>query len=220
MSLTPNDRAKKDFIDPVYANCWITTTDPMLVTNALTAPQQQTLIERACARINRMCNRYFNSQEADEVFINDRSYYISMQTYVLENAPLNSITDIYLQVLDQFVQITQDYIQEFSVEGVVRLLPFPESLQALSLSLDAIEAADKLNMWFRYTSGYTAVPADVQLATAYMYNYLYSTSQNPAGIKSFRTQTTTEVYGVDSMDNPALVAIKDLLTPYMRYSVK
>jgi len=220
-NLTPTGRVYKPFIDPAYANCWITIADPMLVSNSLTDAQKQTLIVRACAMINRMCNRYFNKQEADEIFINDNGQIESYCTYVLANAPIVSITDIYLQLGDTFsVLDSTDNLQLFPDDGTIRLLPQPESLVGVQGVLAWQGEYSRSNMWIRYTSGYETVPTDVQLATAYMYNYLYAISQNPIGIIEFKTQTTSEKYGVERRNNPLLVAIDQLLTSYKKINVK
>lgn len=217
MALSPNNRGQVKFSGPTsFSECWLDIDDPFLVSTSYTDAQKQTLVIRACNAINRRANAFFNKQEADEIFINDSAYYFGYQTYGLKNRPVNSITDLYLQVADSFVEISLDYIQEMDEAGVLKVLPVPQQQQSLQISLLKLREFDKLNLWVRYDSGYDPndIPEDIVMATVLMYNYYTGIVTNPSGATEFKTQTYSEKAGTSAKDNAVFAEIDQLLSRY------
>jgi hypothetical protein len=222
--LTPNNRARKVFIDPVLNDCWITNADYPNLANLVTeygATAVNNLIVVACARINKMCNRYFNTQQADEIFINDASYYNGYYTYVLKNSPITTIDDIYLQVNESFGAIDLSYLQVFTAERTIKVLPNVITSLTTALFASAELSTGKLNLWIRYTSGYAKadVPSNVKYATALMVEHLASGQSGNGDVVEFATQTYREKRAKSS-ESPLYSMIQDLIKPYKLYTAK
>lgn len=220
--LTPNGRTRLSFHNPLDINsCWITANDYPNLSVMANDPTQGAYIEKmivtACAQINRLCNRYWNNQTADQIFVNDKDYYGGFQTYILENGPINSVTDMYLQVSNTFLQISPQYLQQFSDERTIKVFPFIQ-YAGISNTFHQVDVSSKLSFWIRYNSGPDGVnvfiPEDIKYATSLMVDYL----SNPSGVISFRTQTYQQVNGTRNT-NPLYDMILSLIEPYILYTV-
>ena len=212
--LTPENRTFAPFLHPATIDdCWIDTNYPFLQPNDFSIGIKEQLIIAACAQINEMCNRYFNEQEADQVFVNKKvgNGYVM---FSLRNRPVATITDVFLQVGSQFVELNSDYFQFSPQTGVFKIFPYPEASVSITTFLPYLPK-DELNTWIRYTSGFSSVPENVKMATALMYNYNISTYNNPSGATEFKTQTYSERLAGTPTNNPTLTQIKLLLSTYL-----
>lgn len=222
--LTPNNRTRLKLKNPaVIADCWISSTDyPNLVALAADATYGafvNKFIIQACAQINKMTNRYWNIQTADQIFMFSPQGFNQYQTYVLENRPINSITDIYLQVNETFSNVDLSYMQLFDEERTVRIYPLNIALSNLQVISDRL-ISQTTNMWFRYSSGLATadVPEDIKQATAMYVNYIVNGFKDTALVASFSTQTYSQTNSKPG-DNPLLLQIKDMLKPYTLISI-
>lgn len=221
MSLTP-DGTKKDPINPaLITDCWINSTSyPNLVSYSADTDKSaylNTFIITACGAINTLCNRYFNSQQIDQV---EPSTTLSVNRYrdiVLDNKPLITVDKIWLQVVDTFAEVSKDYIQVLTREGIVRILPNFSIYTATSLPISEFDNSTCL--WIRYTSGYTVVPEEVKLATSLYVDYLFQSFDTTSGVDTFSTQTYSQKQSKVG-DDTKLGAIKEILKSYINYSVK
>lgn len=228
--LTPNNRTRLSFKDPsTVAGAWIQNDSYPNLSDLVDEYSQEfvdKLILQACSRINRLANRYFNSQTADEIVIDDYRFYDGYVTYVLKNAPVASITDIYLQIANTFQLVDADYNQLFSDERTIKILPNVfESVGSTTILNLQRQDYKPLNLWIRYVSGYTitdpdsnSVPEDVRFATALMVSHLASNFKNLEGVSEFRTQTYSEKRA-RPVDNPLLLDIKEIIQPYRLFTV-
>ena len=224
---SPNDRGFTAFANPsTISQCWIEATDPFLQTSGLNNTEVEKLIIASCARVNQLCNRFFNQQEADEVFIWKPRTMGHKQKYVMQNDPVTSVTDIYMQLLDEFLEIqTSENLQVMQDDGILIFRNYPEELQSIQISQLALARQQEVNIWVRYTSGYTKddVPEDIKFATQLIFNYLSAIASMQAGVKSFKTQTysqTSSAGGSGSNADPVMTEVDNLLMPYRKINAK
>lgn len=211
---TPKDPAN-------YSECWITDNETYglakIKANTEKEPYLQDYIVDACAEINRICKRKFNKQTIDKIFKNQDllvSHYI---TLVLDNVPIESVTNAWLQTADNFTPINTDFFQIMFDEGVVKAMPKNFFLAYSSIPPNL--APSSSNLWVRYVGGYDIadVPRPVKRATALMVEYLFGFESLDVGLKSFRTQTYSETYS-GTEDDPVLSKIKHMLKDYINYT--
>ena len=222
--LTPTGVTKHDAIDPAtIADCWISSTSfPNLVaysTDPIKSTSLNNMIIAACAGVNRICNRKFNQQIIDEIWPNMYMFTSQYNEFVLKNRPLISLDHVWLEIAANFSEVQSTYLQVMTDEAIVKILPtvMTTALTPYPFYLKK----DACNVWIEYTSGYTSadVPSQVQIATALYVDYLYGVFDAPAGIESFRTQTYSQNNATPDKD-PKLTQIRDMLRPYILYSVK
>ena len=225
MALTP-DGTKLDPVDPSTANtAWISpTSHPNLVKFAADATKSDFLNEfilDACAAINRICNRKFNKQQIDQIFKDTNLFFRDYKTFVLDNRPLISVDNMWIQVVDTFSPISLEFIQVMTREAAIKVLPNFSSNVQTTLPIYALESST--NLWVRYTSGYEVdqdggtneVPRPVQQATALYVSYLFSSFDVDSGISEFKTQTYQQKNVLDADKDPLLTRIDKLLNPYI-----
>lgn len=223
--LTPLNRTRLVLSDPAfYANCWIQDSDfPNLQSLVIKYGNAfvDNLIMQACGQVNRITNRWWNIQDADEIFINDKATYLTYETYILKNSPINSIADLYLEINDQFIPISTQFLQIFSAERTFKILPSVFQQQQSPQIFSLVNKTTALNLWIRYNSGYTPanMPFDVKYATALLVSYYASALNNLDGISSFKTQTYAQTFTKPS-ENPLLLQVKEMLKPYMLFTVR
>lgn len=215
--LTPNNRTQKFFKNPAtIAECWIDSTySPQLVAlvSRYGQPYVEKLIIRACARINKLCNRYFNNQEADEVFMRIKDNFYGYQTFVLQNAPINTITDVYVGYVDGFTLLDSTYFELSAAARIFKCIPLVSVISSL-IGPANYYPSEAFNLWIRYTSGYTTsnVPEDVKGCTADLAVYM-ATAVNSGGLKNFSTLTYSQGNSTPDTD-PLLMNIKEELAFY------
>lgn len=191
--LTPNNRTFLTLSSPTSIDdCWIDNTYPFLINTDLTDDQINTLIIGACGMVNTYLGSYLNEQTADQIIYNYPENNARYQTFTSDNSPLISITDVYLQILGQFTKVSLDYLEVFLDQGTFRILPYPEELTSLSINALNLANDKDISLWVRYVSGYSNVPEDIKMATAYMFNYMYNSTLDTASVKSFKTQTYSQ----------------------------
>lgn len=219
MSSTPENRGRIALKDPeTIDECWITQADYSF----LSGYSDDQIIE-ACSEINRMCNRKFNHQEADAVVIQEATLYYSYNTFILPNYPIKSVTDIYLQILDTFNKLDLTYLQTFTEESVLKLVPILTA--DTNSALPQININPNTNVWVRYDSGfkvngditndYPTVPSPIKKATAMMAKYLSEIDSLPIGVKQFSTQTYSQTNAAKLEEDAYFVRIKQLLQKYV-----
>lgn len=232
MGYNPPGTTKIDPTDPqTIDEAWI--QDDMFpnlaayAADATKSPYLEDYILEACAAINDMCNRKFNQQQQDQIFISKELYFSSYNEFVLDNGPLVSIDRVWLQIGDSFSEVSMDFAQIDTVSRVVKVLPNVANA-AKPLVQDR---NDTVNVWIRYTGGYEVdysgsnttneVPRPVRRATAKYVDYLFASDGFTAGIKSYRTQTysQTNATGNVAEDDPVLASISMILKPYMINSI-
>ena len=206
--------------------CWIQPTSyPNLVAynnDPVKQPYLEFYIMQACAAVNRMCNRKFNLQQMDQIFLNEHLWVRDYKAYSLQNRPLISVDGVWIQVVDKWTQVVQQYFQVSPNEGIVKVLPVLNPY--VQVTIPSYVWGASTNLWFRFTSGYHVdystgvaindVPAPVQMATAMYVDYLYNMSNTAGGVSSFRTQTYSETR-VGGEDDPLIKSIKMILQPYL-----
>jgi hypothetical protein len=214
----PNNGPIKYPIDPVIGDCWIdATTTPNLAKYAADTslqPYLNSFIVAACAGINKLCNRKFNTQEFDQVFMNDILWVRDYKVYPLQNRPVTAVNNVWLQIVNTWTSVVSTYWQLIPNEGIVKILPTfnPYALVTLPSYFWPVTT----NIWVRFTSGYAKadVPMPVKIATSLYVDYLYSRSNLIGGISQFSTQTYSQTNAIGDQD-PQFAAIKMLLEPYV-----
>lgn len=222
--LTPNNRQRKVLSDPkTIGECWITSSDYPNLAALAADPAYSAFVDKfiiqACQGINRLTNRYWNRQEADYIYINERFFYRDYQTYVLPNTPVNSIVDIYLQVNETFLPVDLTYLQLMTDERTMKIIPLLNYSNSVSPVANLV-GDDKLNLWIRFNSGYDKadIPEEVKYATALYVSYLVSANENLSGVKSYRSQTYSQENSTPD-SNPLFLQIKDMLQDHILITV-
>jgi hypothetical protein len=217
--VAPPGFTKKDPINPQsISDCWISPTDyPNFLSYAADPIKSQFLnkyIIQACTKINTMCNRYFNSQQVDEIFdktvLNMRDY----STFIIGNYPLVSVDYMWVNVVNTFNIVSLDYLQIDTRTGLVKILPNFSIYVQTTLPQWALKPSS--TFWIRYTIGFDnvgGVPEDIKRATALMVDYLFGLDSLTPNISSFRTQTYSETTAKASED-PIMSRIEALIAPY------
>lgn len=203
--------------DPTtLADCWVSsTTTPNMAKYAADTTQSiyfEAFVIAACAGVNKICHRYFNQQQFDQIFPNDVLWVRDYKAYPLSNRPLISVDNVWLQIVNTWAPVASAYWQLLPQEGVIKILPTfnPYALVTLPSYFWPVTT----NVWVRYTSGFTTVPAPVVMATALYVDYLFSRSNLIGGVSEAKTQTTDTTYAIGEND-PVYAAITTLLKPYI-----
>jgi hypothetical protein len=233
MALTPDGDPKKVLTDPqTIGACWITPTQyPNLVkygADPTLSPFLDAYIIEACAMVNDICKRKFNKQQADMIVPNTNLYIGSYRNISLENTPLVSVDDIWINVLDTFAEVSLDYMQLDISSGLLKILPnFTTYVQT---TLPYFQFGSAANIWIRYTSGYeidrttdpeepiNKVPATVQRATALCVDYLMGLDGLVPNVSEFKTQTYSQKSS-NSKEDPIMSRIKEMLRDYMHFTI-
>lgn len=219
---------RKDFQDPqTFDQCWIdsTTTSKMADLSTDDNDTFEAFVIAACAAVNKYCRRYFNQQQADDIFLDIPLNTSRYESFTLRNRPVKSIDALYLQVTNVFNTVSTEYIQIDYNSGILKVLPDFNSL--VLARLPEIDTVSSSNFWVRYTSGFEIVkagggfttndvPKSVQIATAMYVSYLFDIQERVSGLQSFKTQTYSESNSDGNFDDPKLSAFKSLLNPYRK----
>jgi hypothetical protein len=216
--LTPTNRGFKGFKSPTtITECWIDSGDyPNLVAFASDpkySPYLDKLIIQACSQINKLTNRWWNQQEADEIIIGDKIFLQGgYSTYILKNGPVISVTDLYAQLIDSFSVLSSNYLQVMQDLRTIRVLP---NLQLASTSPLPILTSSNTNVWIRYVSGYLKddIPEDIKLATALYVTYSIVGLKNMMNLTEYSTQTYSQKNAVPT-SSPVYQQILELIKPY------
>lgn len=223
--LTPNNAPKLNFYDPAtVGDCWIAVSDfPNLMSynsDPSKQPYLNNAIINACAFINKICNRKFNKQKAQEIFMNETLAFRDYKVYTLRNRPLISVSNVWLNITNTFSPIDLNFLQVLTEEGIIKILPTFSVYVQTTLPFYAYQTAS--NLWVEYTSGYDKadVPMPIKLATAMYVDYLYSRFSLVGGVSNFSTQTYSQGNITKAGEDPILVSINDLIEPYIIYMTK
>jgi hypothetical protein len=195
MALTP-DGTKNNPVDPAeLSECWInsTTTPELTALNAsLGATYFQTLCIAACAFVNNYCNRKFNTQTIDQIYLNETFRGLSYKQFQVDNKPLTSVTKMWVDVAGTFSEVALTYMQIDTSLGVIKIIP--DALSTILTSVPIVTMPNHVNIWIRYVSGYAVadIPKDLQMATALYLTYLYEQSKSDGSVESFSTQTYSQ----------------------------
>lgn len=225
--LTP-DGTKYDPKQPqLIGDCWITSTSYPNLVSYTTDPTKSAFVDQyiidACGEINKMCNRYFNSQTIDQIFknvvLNIRDY----TTFVLDYGPLETVTNIWVEVVNSFAPIDLQFLQQLTREGIVKILPSFSVYAQTTLPMWALPTST--NVWIRYIAGYHPssgdayqIPNDIKRATALMVDYLFGLDSITPNLSSYRTQTYSET-SAKANEDPILTRIESMLKPYKKYKI-
>jgi hypothetical protein len=224
MALTPNNRDREIPKDPeTIDECWITTTTYPTYTGIT----NDDIIDD-CSAVNEMCNRKFNHQVIDQTFM-DVSFFMSQyQYFALDNGPISYVSDIYLQGGDTFALVDDQYLQVFTEERGIKVVPFLTFSPTIQNTIFNLPST-QYHLWVRYASGfrvngdddetYPEVPRPVQRATILMAKYLANLSGVQPNVTSFSTQTYSQKNSLPS-DDPILSRVKEFLKPYKQIYVK
>jgi len=223
--LTPNNLPRKVLSDPVNINeCWITSaSSPNLIkyaANPLLSPFVNSYIIEACALINEMCNVKFNEQQVDMVINNKSLYTGSYQSVVLDNRPVQSVDNIWLNVVDTFAPVSLAFIQLDSETGILKIMP--DFTTYVQTTLPITELSGASNLWVRYTAGYAIVdvPVLVKKATCLAVDYLFGLDGLVPNVDSFSTQTYSQKNSKGGVkEDPILSRIETLLSSYKKIKV-
>lgn len=224
MGLTP-DGNKFDFSNPTtFDECWVdSSTSPQLAEFATDYPTYfDSYVISACAYVNKQCNRYFNQQQADQIYLNTSFQYSDYKTFVLRNRPLATVDNVWLQITDTFTEVSTNYIQIDTLAGVVKILP--DVFTASSAIRFPLSTRNASNVWIRYTSGYEItkvdgaftvndVPEPIKLATAMYVSFLFEQGNMDSTAKSFKTLNYSQT-NAGGMESGKLMTINNILAPY------
>lgn len=214
---TPNNRDFLYLRDPAdISECWINQSSYSFLCDTTDSD-----IIIACSKINELCNRKFNHQIADYVFYNTAFKTQEYTAFIIPNIPVTSIEDIYLHVSDEFVLISQDYLQAVPDSGLVNVVPYPQTSPP-SAYLPMYRGL--YDVWFRYDSGfavngdlvtdnYPKIPEMVKYATALMVQYMRSLQNNTGTVTEFSTQTYSQKNSKPG-ENSLLLEIDRMLENY------
>jgi len=223
--LTP-DGHKYNPTDPTTIDqCWIQPTMyPNLVAYAADpakAPYLNQFIIAACGAINQICRRKFNKQQIDQIFKDQGLFYREYRTFVMDNAPLVTVDNVWLEVVNTWAVVDLTFLQVMTAESEIKVLPTFSTYVQTTLPLWALTPST--NLWVRYTSGYAVdysgsnttneVPELVRLATSMYVDYLFSRLDLVGGIGSYRTQTYSQTFVTPDKD-PIYMSIDSLLCTY------
>jgi hypothetical protein len=215
-------------VDPqTIEQCWIQPDSfPNLIAiaaNPTLAPYLNQMILQACAAVNRICQRKFNAQTIDQIFMNQNLLFDQYLPFAIYNLPLIEVEHVWLQVVQNFSEVSLQYMQVLPAEGIVKLLPNFTAYAQTSIPLYQLGTA--VNLWIRYRGGFEVdytdsedpvneVPFDVQFATALYVNYLAASYDLQSGVESFKTQTY-EQRNVKKLDeDPVLSRVNNMLKPW------
>jgi hypothetical protein len=205
----------KEFANPsTIDDCWIseTTTPKLAIYNTDYSAYFDAFAIAACSFVNEYCNRFFNQQQADEVFLNRLMGSRQYEQFVLRNRPLISVDNVWEQITDTFNVVNLDLMQFEKATGIVKLIGDVSTVS--TILPDLVFGSTSGNIFIRYTSGYTTVPSPVVMATAMYAETLFEIDNTSSAIESFKTQTYSEKAG--SLENhPKMNLIKKLLEPYV-----
>lgn len=223
--LTPNNQPRKVLSDPDdISDCWITASSyPNLAkysADPTLSPFLNSYIIEACAFINDLCKTKFNEQQADFVINNKNLYIGSYTTIVLPNKPVQSVDNIWLNVVDTFAPVSLDYIQLDGETGTLKILP--DFTTYVQTTLPMFAYGDTSNIWIRYTTGYATedVPAMIKKVTALAVDYLFGLDNLTPNIESFSTQTYSQKNSKGDKDSdPILSRIEQLIADYKHITI-
>lgn len=225
MAIAPSN-TKISFKNPqTIDQCWINSRfSPMLDNYGESYPLYvDRFIISACSAVNRMCNRYFNKQQADEIFTNEslQAYFYTQIT--LKNKPIISVDKAWLNITGTFNEINLQYLMQATDQGTIKLLP--DVAISSSIVTNQLYIGKTTDLWVKYTSGYVTdqadvdsnnqlIPADVALATAIIAEVMLERAMSTStGGKSFKTQTYSETsFGFE--EDPKFKQAKEMLKPY------
>lgn len=216
MALAPAGGAL-EFTNPTnLSEAWIsaTTTPRLADLNTKYSSTFESFVLAACAFVNKHTKRYWNKQQADDIFLGAKLFYGTYNEFALTNKPVETIDTIWVQVADTFTEVDQTYLQLDKSASIIRITPTINIINAVSLPTGLYN--NNSNLWVRYTSGYESadVPFDVKLATALYVDYLYSMDSMDGGVDSFSTQTYSQKSG--TKESPKIERVMSMLAPYIR----
>lgn len=231
MAVAP-EGTKLNFSSPAsFGECWIdATTSPAMA--ALSAENEgyfEALAISACSWVNSYTQRYFNKQQADQIFINQDLPQLEYIVFQLQNRPLITVDKVFLNIAGTFTEFNLEYIQVDTQAGVLKLPPDLNNL--VVAATEQYGTYRQSNIWVRFTSGYEIerdidgafvtndVPVEVQQATARYVQYLRDIDKRVSGVGSFKTQTYSESAFTTNQRDARLDSIYDTLKKYKQYHV-
>ena len=161
-----------------------------------TSGELEKIILRASGWVNRYCMQYFDTQTIDETEtrFKVRPYNPRLVTVILKNAPYAKINSIYIQVLQWFIQITFEYLQDFNEFGYYKIVPMLSSAGMGGIGLPVpsqiINTMPLGVLWTNYTFGYGTPLTDQTLTS----EPNFKSYQAPIGNQLWAPSQTTNVY--------------------------
>lgn len=232
MALTPDGNPRKVLRDPeTIDECWITPTQYPNLTkfaaNPLLSGYLNAYIIEACALVNEICRKKFNEQQADLVLINENLYMGWYKTISVENIPLVTVDNVWLNVTNTFAPVSLEYLQVDTVTGTIKILP--DFTVYTQTTLPWFQLGNAANIWIRYTSGYeidrtdpdnvvNKVPLPVQRATGMLVDYLFGVDGIIPNVAEFKTQTYSQKSSKTDED-PIYSRAMQLLKPYIHNEI-
>lgn len=206
---------RKTFSSPtLYADCWIdeNTSPAMAAINTESSGYFESLVIAACQWVDNYCRRHFIRQQGDQIFVNHELPLREYVVFQLYEKPLVSVDNAWVNVGSTFVPIDLTYMQIDTTSATVKLPPDVTNLLSSSIPLPGV--GRDVNIWIRYTAGYSTVPADVVQATARYVKYLYDLDNVVSGIGGFKTQTYSQSALSSNQVDQRLLSVQEALNKY------
>ncbi len=177
-------------LTPEAQGLGINASSPIYITGEL-----DNVILRASAMVNRLTQRFFDSQTIDEIktHFTVRPFNPRMVTVFMNNAPLTSVNSVYIQVLQWFVEVLiqpqqQSYVQIQPEWGTYKIVPMLSSAGAGAGTPIPAQIIDHIplgNLWTNYNFGFGQPFTGVELTNSDSGEYL--SYQSPVGYRLWAT---------------------------------
>jgi len=220
--LTPSGQAMQIARDTQY----VTAADFINYPNGLklsntssyyTSGMIDLLLQAASEMVNRMTRRRFDVQTVDEIHqgIRIQQDEPRMMTINLNNAPVQSVSRIDIQVLKYFINFDLQYLQLNPEVGQLQIVPFlGGGAGNIPLPSAVLTAGLLAKVWVRYTFGLDVIPSSIKIATSLLASKLYSLQENPTDAKQVAFGRNFKLEW-DSEHEPLMNQVRYLLYPYI-----
>jgi len=180
------------------------------------------LLLQASAMVNRYCGRYFQKMTIDETFPNVTIQVQNPKLCVipLMNGPVHKINSVTIQVLKWFITFDLEYLIPFYLQRYYQIVPMLStsgqgSATGTPIPSVILEQSQLGIVWTNYTCGYDVIPQDIKYAVGLIAGKMIGLGRNnPLGLSSFRTQTTSLTYAKNKEENPIDDEVAKVLNKY------
>ncbi len=190
----------------------LTTSSPLYTSGYL-----DTVLQVASEQVDNYCHRHFSVQTIDEIYHGIRIGQDAPKliTVPLNEAPIQNVNRIDIQVLKWFVNISLDYLQVFPEQGFIQITPFLGASYFSGVPIPAAVLWEGLlgKIWVNYTFGYDVIPSAIKQATALLATKNIGLQENPVSARRVmfgRTWSLEWDVGHDIL----LQQVKNLLDPF------
>jgi hypothetical protein len=136
-------------------------------------------------------------------------------TIPLNEAPIQNVNSIWIQVLKWFINISLDYLQIFPEAGFIQITPFLGAQYLSGVPLPSAVLLEGLlgKLWTNYTAGYDVIPESVKRATAILATKIIGLQENPVSAQTVKFGREWSLQW-DKDTDVLLLEVKMLLDPY------